>query len=99
MRDDVFGLELRTRLGLVPPVEDFLHQPGQPHQRRRALLPERLGPRVTRAIAPGADVEFVERILARRFLLGDALETFDLAERAGPIVLLFLNEAEGRILD
>ncbi len=64
--DDVLRLELRARLHPVPVIENLLHQPRQPHQRLRPLLPERLRPGVARAVAPGADVELVERIGARR---------------------------------
>ena len=82
MRDNIFRLELRTSLGLVPPVKDLLHQPGQSHQRGPSLLAKRLRPRITRPITPGANVEFVERIIARCLLCRDALETFDLSQRA-----------------
>src|SRR3954470_13345834 len=98
MRDDILRLELRPRLGLVPPVEDLLHQPGEPHQRLRPFLSERLGPGVAGAVAPGADVKLVKRIATWCALFGDALEARDLAECARPVVLLLLDESERRIL-
>src|SRR3954453_10575367 len=98
MRDNVLGLELRARLGLIPPVKDLLHQPGQPHQRLRSFLAERFGSRIAGAVAPGADVKLVERIATWCALFGDALEARDLAECARPVVLLLLDESERRIL-
>ncbi len=97
--DDVLGLELRPRLSLLPPVEDVLHQPGQPHQRLRPFLAERFGPGIAGAVAPGADVELVERIGARRLRGRHPCVAGDLAERTRPVVLLFLDESERRVLD
>ena len=62
-------------------------------------LAERLGAGITGAVAPSADVQLVEGVGAGRALFGDALEARDLAERARPVLLLFLDEAERRVLD
>src|SRR5437016_1577768 len=95
VRDHVFGLELRPLLGDIPGVEDLLHQPREPHERLRALLAERLGAAVARKVAPGADIEVVERVLPGfGALRRDRGETFDLADVATPLVPRLVDVAE-----
>ena len=84
---------------LVPVVENLLHQPGSRISACGPSWPSASGPAIAGAVAPGADVELVERIAARSPSLGHALEACDLAERARPVVLLLLDEAERRVLD
>src|SRR5256885_9682961 len=57
------------------------HQPRQPHERLRAVLAERLRAAIAREIAPGADIEVVERVFPGFGALGgNRCEALDPAE-------------------
>src|SRR3989304_1951842 len=86
MGNDILRLEVGPLLGSLPVIEDILHQRWKAHQGSGTFLAQGLRTRVSRPVAPGADVKFVERVGPGLALFLYALEARSLSPVASPWV-------------